>query len=79
MDEKNLVVRKGVIAQREITVPFKRITDVYVEQDLLDVFLGLYDLHISTPTVESSHSTHIDGLNRAGATRLREIILSRID
>ena len=78
VDGENLVVRKGVVIKREIIIPFKRITDVYVDQDLWDVILRIYDVHISTPTKESGDFAHIDGVNREGANRLRELILGRI-
>jgi uncharacterized membrane protein YdbT with pleckstrin-like domain len=74
----NIVIRKGILAQREITLPFSRITDVYVDQDLLDVLFGLYDVHISTPTQQSGLFAHIDGVNRAGSVRLRQMILDAI-
>jgi membrane protein YdbS with pleckstrin-like domain len=79
MDEHNIVVRKGVFAQKEITIPFSRITDVYVDQDLLDVLFGLYDVHVSTPTEESGKFAHIDGIDKAGSQHLRQMILDRIN
>lgn len=79
MDDNNFIVRKGVIAKREITIPFNKVTDVYVDQDMLDVMLGLYNVHISTPTVESGQFAHIDGLNRRGAVELRRLVLNRIN
>lgn len=79
MDQKNIVIRKGVIAQKEITLPFNRITDVYVDQDIIDVMFGLYDVHISTPTQESGQFAHIDGVNKDGSRTLRQMILDRIN
>ena len=79
MDEKNITIRKGVLAQKEITLPFSRITDVYLDQDILDVLFKIYDLHISTPTQESGLFAHIDGVNREGSQKLREMILDRIN
>ena len=79
MDEKNIAIRKGVIAQKEIILPFSRITDVYVDQDLFDVMFGLYDVHISTPTQESGMFAHIDGVNKSGSQQLRQMILDRIN
>lgn len=79
MDQNNVVIRKGVVTKREITLPFSKITDVYVDQDLLDVLMGLYDVHISTPTVESGVFAHIDGVNKKGASRLRKLILDRVN
>ena len=74
-DGKNIIIRKGVVAKREITLPYTKITDVYVDQDVLDVMFGLFDLHISTPTAESGRFAHIDGLNRTDAYALRGLIL----
>lgn len=79
LDESNVVIRKGIISTKEVTLPFARITDVYVDQDLIDVCLGLYDVHISTPTQESGTFAHIDGVNKAGAKELRQIILEHIN
>ena len=78
IDGPNFVIRKGIVAKREVTLPFSRITDVYLDQDVLDVMFGLYDLHISTPTAESGRFAHIDGLDRRGATQLKELVLARI-
>jgi len=78
MDDKNVTVTKGVITKRTIILPFKRITDVYVDQDLWDVFLGLYDVHISTPTEESGEFAHIDGVDKNGADLIRQLVLDRI-
>lgn len=79
MDDKNVFIRKGVFAKREIVLPFSRITDVYVDQDLFDAMLGLYDVHISTPTEESGQFAHIDGVDRSGSRTLRDMILERIN
>jgi membrane protein YdbS with pleckstrin-like domain len=79
INQQNLLVRKGVLAQTEITLPFSKITDVYVQQDLLDVLFGLYDVHFSTPTESSGILAHIDGVDRRGAYALRDIVLKRIN
>jgi uncharacterized membrane protein YdbT with pleckstrin-like domain len=79
MDDKNITIRKGVVAQKEITLPFSRITDVFVDQDVFDAMFGLYDVHISTPTQASGLFAHIDGVNKVGSQQLREMILERIN
>lgn len=79
MDKNNVLVRKGVFAKTEVTLPFSKITDVYVDQDVMDVIFGLYDLHISTPTAESGHLAHVDGLSRYSAMTMKKIILERIN
>lgn len=79
IEERTVIIRKGIIAQSEITLPFSKITDVYVNQDILDVIFGLYDVHISTPTQSSGNFAHIDGLDKRGAALIRSIILERIN
>lgn len=77
-DGHNMIIRKGIFAKHEVTLPFAKITDVYVDRDLLDVVYCLWDLHISTPTAVSGAVAHIDGLSKEGCRRLREIILDGI-
>jgi uncharacterized membrane protein YdbT with pleckstrin-like domain len=73
-----LVIRKGIFASQEITVPIERIQDVYVDQDIFDRLLGIYDVHISTATAVSTARAHIDGVGRKTAEELRELILHRL-
>jgi uncharacterized membrane protein YdbT with pleckstrin-like domain len=79
IDDKNLYIRKGVLVRREAILPFSRITDVYLDQDLADLLLGIYDLHVSTPTVESGKFAHIDGLSKMGAQRLKKLLLEKVN
>ena len=44
----------------------------------MDFFLGLYDVHIATPTAESVGFAHIDGVNKVGAMKLKKLILEAI-
>jgi uncharacterized membrane protein YdbT with pleckstrin-like domain len=78
-DSKNVIIRKGIIARKEVTLPYTKITDVYVEQDFLDVILRIYFLHISTPTAESGKIAHIAGLDKKGSKAMREYILGKVN
>ena len=73
-----LIIRKGVIMPRETILNYAKIQDVYVDQDLLDRLFGLWDVHVSTATLLSGAEAHLDGVNRDGATAIRELILSKI-
>ncbi len=79
MDDKNMLICKGIFARREIILPFSRITDINVEQDWLDVIFSLYRIHISTPTSESGKFAHIDGINRKSSIQIRTMLLQRIN
>ncbi len=73
-----MVIRKGVITSRETTLPYTKIQDVYMDQDLLDRIFGLWDVHVSTPTVTSGVEAHLDGVNRKNAVALRDAILKQM-
>lgn len=71
-------IKKGPITPREITIPYERIQDIYVDQDLLDRIFGLYDVHLSSATVSSGMEAHIDGVEKQGAEGLRAILLETV-
>ena len=71
-------IKKGPITPREITIPYERIQDVYVDQDLLDRIFGLYDVHLSSATASSGMEAHIDGLEKEAAQGMREVLLQTV-
>jgi len=71
-------IKKGPITPREITIPYERIQDVYVDQDLLDRIFGLYDVHLSSATISSGMEAHIDGVEKQAAEGLRAILLETV-
>lgn len=76
--DRFVIIRKGVIMPREITIPFERIQDVYVDQDFYDRMLGLYDVHISSATFSSWVLAHIDGVASESSNGLRNVLLTKI-
>lgn len=75
---KVMVIRKGVITTRETTLPYTKIQDVYMDQDILDRVFNIWDVHVSTPTFTSGVEAHIDGVNRENALVLRDSILKQM-
>jgi membrane protein YdbS with pleckstrin-like domain len=73
-----VVIKKGAITPCEITVPYERIQDVYVDQDIWDRIMGLYDVHISSATASSGLSAHIDGVEKNAADGLRKLLLDTV-
>lgn len=71
-------IRKGPITPQEITIPYERIQDVYVDQDLLDRMFGLYDVHVSSATISSGMAAHIDGVEKQAADGLRAELLQTV-
>lgn len=83
-----ITVRKGVWFKNEIQFAYDRIQDVYVDQDVLDRILGLYDVHLSTAGTtgyqmgytnsSSANLAHFDGLDEQNASKIRDMILAKI-
>jgi putative membrane protein len=73
-----LAIRKGWITPREVQLPYEKLQDVYMDQDLLDRVLGLWDVHVSTATMMSGMEAHVDGVNRENAEKIRELVLGKI-
>jgi membrane protein YdbS with pleckstrin-like domain len=73
-----LVIRKGLFIPEEISIPYNRIQDIYVDRDMLDLILGLYDVHVSSATVESGVDAHIDGVTQKNAMMLKDMILEKV-
>lgn len=71
-------IKKGPITPREITIPYERIQDIYVDQDLLDRIFGLYDVHLSSATISSGMEAHIDGVEKQAADGLRAVLLETV-
>jgi putative membrane protein len=77
-NDQFFTIKKGVFAPTEIHVQYKKIQDVYVDQDILDRIMGLYDVHIASATVSSGIEAHIDGVNADAAEGLKNFLLSKI-
>jgi membrane protein YdbS with pleckstrin-like domain len=73
-----IIIKKGPITPREITIPYERVQDVYVDQDLLDRLFGLYDVHLSSATISSGMEAHIDGVEKPAADGLRQMLLETV-
>ena len=73
-----ITIKKGVFAPTEIHVQYQKIQDVYIDQDIIDRIMGLYDVHIASATVTSGIEAHIDGVNFDVSEGLKDLILAKI-
>ena len=76
--EDFVTIKKGVFAPTEIHVQYQKIQDVYVDQDILDRIMDLYDVHLASATITSGMEAHIDGVDHAGAEGLKNFLLEQI-
>jgi membrane protein YdbS with pleckstrin-like domain len=73
-----LVIKKGVILPHQTMLPYEKLQDVYMDQDIFDRLFGLWDVHVSTATAMSGYAAHIDGVNQQNAEAIRKLILDKI-
>lgn len=73
-----IIIKKGPITPHEITIPYERVQDIYVDQDLLDRLFGIYDVHLSSATFSSGAEAHIDGVEKKAADGLRDLLLKTV-
>jgi len=78
MNDKYFIIRKGVFSTKEIILPFSKITDVYIDQDIFDKIFNLYDFHISTPTETSARFAHVDGISKEDSEKMKNLVLEEI-
>ncbi len=77
-EEHFITIKKGVFAPGEIHVQWQKIQDVYVDQDILDRIMGLYDVHIASATATSGIEAHIDGVEKFAAEGLKTFLLNKV-
>lgn len=75
----HLVIKKGPITPHEITIPYERFQEVYVDQDIWDRIFGLYDVHVSSATIFSGMQAHIDGVVKEVADGLKAALLAKVN
>lgn len=74
-----IVIRKNPITPKEINIPYERVQDIYMDQDIMDRIFGIYDVHLSSATISSGMEAHIDGLEKTAADGLKNELLSIVN
>lgn len=75
----HLVISKGILIKQRGAFPLSRITDVYLDRTFGDFLLGLYNLHVSTPTLHSAEFARVDGLRGRTAVSLQEYLTACLE
>jgi membrane protein YdbS with pleckstrin-like domain len=73
-----LLIKKGVFGSKEIMIPYNKIQDVFVSQDILDRLFGLKDVYVSTVSGRSILNAHIDGVNSEKAEKIALMLLDGV-
>lgn len=75
LSERGLEIKKGVFFPNSITIPVEKISDIYVDQDLFDRALSLFDLHFSSASTTSGTHAHIDGMDKQTTDSLKAFLM----
>lgn len=75
--EHDLSYRRGIVKSRITTIPYRRIQQVAISQNILERPLKLYSITIHNASDATSNMT-IRGLSRERAERIRTYILDHI-
>ncbi|MEM3364566.1 MAG: PH domain-containing protein [Candidatus Micrarchaeia archaeon] len=75
---EGIVIRKGVLMKKELSLAYEKVQEVYIDQDLLDKLLGIYDVHLKTAAEHSEDFAHIDGLSGSSAQKIKGMIIENI-
>ena len=71
--ERDVSLRRGVVATSESTAPYARVQHVRIERDPLERRLGLASLHLRT----AGGGIELPGLHADDAERLRALVVER--
>jgi putative membrane protein len=71
-------IKKGVVAIATGHVQYNRIQNIFVDQDVMDRILGLYDVHYETAGESSGFYSHVDGLNKENSDKLVEFLNEKV-
>lgn len=76
--KNEIVIRKGIVIKKELSITYDKVEEVYIDQDLLDKILGIYDVHLMTAAEHSQDFAHIDGLDEENAKKIKEMIVANV-
>ena len=76
--EDGAEIKKGVISQSTGHVRYERIQNIFVDQDILDRFFRLYDVHYETAGETSGTYSHVDGLNKENSEKLVDFLNNKL-
>ena len=78
-DGFRLVIRRGVLFRKAVSLPLLPITEIYIERDFLDLLFALYDLNVATPVTGAKAYGLFQGLNRKNAQGLQHFLSKQLN
>lgn len=74
IQDENLIIKKGFLSKRVITIPLNKIQSVHIEQNIVHQLLDVSKLAIDTAGTEKSEA-EIDAISSRKAERFKEFLL----
>jgi membrane protein YdbS with pleckstrin-like domain len=75
-NDEILTLKKGVFSQSALTIPYRKVENIYVDRSLFDRVFNMWDVRISTAG-STGMIIHIHGLNTQNATNIRNLFIRR--
>ena len=69
-----LRIGKGALGFNEVFLPYSRVQNLFVDNDIFDRMFGLRDVHLSSIGIQSAMEAHIDGVSPENAAGLKELL-----
>lgn len=74
IDEGNFYLKRGIILSARGSFPLSKITEIYIDQNLVDAILDMRNVHLSTPSFDSHAFARIGGLRANHAKQLKQTL-----
>lgn len=79
IEEDRMLIKKGLLNQKETTIPFNKIQNIDIDRNFLARLLKLSELHIQTAgEQESLVDSTLPGVEPSEAIKIRDAILNKI-
>lgn len=79
IQDGQFVIIKGVFLKNRGAFPFAGIVDIYLKRNFFDFLMGLYNLHLATPSSTSHEFAKVEGLSRNNALALQKYVSSIVE
>lgn len=76
-EDDSAEIKKGVVSVSTGHVRYGKIQNIFVDQDIFDRILGLYDVHYETAGETSGNYSHVDGMEKENADKLKDFLMEK--
>lgn len=74
IEEGNFYLKRGIILTARGSFPLSKISEIYIDQNLVDAILDMRNVHLSTRSVDSHTFARIGGIRSRDAQLLKQTL-----